>query len=375
MGLLADSLQTFKLKNLITRVNNPVTVEKNEVYTQVGIRSHGKGIFIKEPVTGKELGNKRVFWIEEDCLIVNIVFAWERAVAKTTSDLNGLIASHRFPMYKVTGNADLDYLMHYLLTPKGKKLLEDASPGGAGRNKTLSQKDFLESKIQLPNLRMQQHISIFLAAVENKIQLQQKKVDLLQEQKKGYMQKIFKQEIRFKDDNGGRYPEWEKKKIKEVFRVTRGQVLSRDKISKKGIYPVYSSQTKNNGLLGYYNEFLFENAITWTTDGANAGNVNYREGKFYCTNVCGVLLNDSGNASYCMAELLNSIAFRHVSYVGNPKLMNNVMEEISLYFPSVKEQEKISNFVKMFNKKIQLEERKLEELQEQKKGFIQQMFV
>jgi type I restriction enzyme S subunit len=56
-------------------------------------------------------------------------------------------------------------------------------------------------------------------------------------------------------------------------------------------YPVYSSQTKNNGLAGYYSDFLYENAITWTTDGANAGDVNYRSGKFYCTNVCGVLLS------------------------------------------------------------------------------------
>ncbi len=57
-------------------------------------------------------------------------------------------------------------------------------------------------------------------------------------------------------------------------------------------YPVYSSQTKEKGLMGYYKDYLFEDAITWTTDGANAGTVNYRAGKFYCTNVCGVLLQD-----------------------------------------------------------------------------------
>ena len=59
-------------------------------------------------------------------------------------------------------------------------------------------------------------------------------------------------------------------------------------------FPVYSSQTKNNGLMGYYNKYLFNTAITWTTDGANAGTVNYREGKFYSTNVNGVLLSDDG---------------------------------------------------------------------------------
>ncbi|OZI11280.1 type I restriction endonuclease subunit S [Bacillaceae bacterium SAS-127] len=193
MNISPDIFKPFILKDLIARVSNPVTVKKNVFYTQIGIRSHGKGIFIKDPVNGEELGNKRVFWIEPNCLIVNIVFAWERAVAKTTSDLNGLIASHRFPMYKIIDHVDLDYLTHYLLTPKGKKLLEDASPGGAGRNKTLNQKDFLESQILLPSLTTQQYISNFLLMLEKRIQLQQQKIDLLQEQKKGYMQKIFKQ--------------------------------------------------------------------------------------------------------------------------------------------------------------------------------------
>ena len=72
-------------------------------------------------------------------------------------------------------------------------------------------------------------------------------------------------------------------------------------------YPVYSSQTKDNGLMGYYKDYLYENAITWTTDGANAGTVNYRAGKFYCTNVCGVLLT---NAAFLIAYS-NRIAVRH----------------------------------------------------------------
>ncbi|WP_019488072.1 hypothetical protein [Kamptonema formosum] len=65
-------------------------------YKQIGIRSHGKGIFHKEAVTGRELGNKRVYWVHPNAFVVNIVFAWEQAVALTSSDENGFIASHRF---------------------------------------------------------------------------------------------------------------------------------------------------------------------------------------------------------------------------------------------------------------------------------------
>lgn len=229
--------------------------------------------------------------------------------------------------------------------------------------------------ITVPKIEEQKYISRFFNIVEKKIELQQQKIDLLQEQKKGYMQKVFKQELRFKNEEGQYYPDWKNRKIRDLFEVTRGHVLSTKEISEMGKYPVYSSQTKNNGLLGYYDEFLFENAITWTTDGANAGNVKYRSGKFYCTNVCGVLLNKEGYANKCIAEIINSIAFRYVSYVGNPKLMNNVMGDISIDFPCIEEQKKISDFLLILDNKINLEETTLKLLRNQKKGFMQKMFI
>ena len=97
--------------------------------------------------------------------------------------------------------------------------------------------------------------------------------------------------------------------------------------------------------MGYYNDYLYSDAITWTTDGANAGTVNYREGKFYCTNVCGVLISEEGYANKMVSEALNKVAWKHVSKVGNPKLMNNVMSEIVISIPkNMKEQKEISNF-------------------------------
>src|SRR5690554_1004539 len=126
-------------------------------------------------------------------------------------------------------------------------------------------------------------------------------------------------ELRFPEfeDEG----EWEEKKVGELFELTRGYVLAMNLVqetqSEENPYPVYSSQTKNNGIAGYYKDYLFENAITWTTDGANAGDVNYRNGKFYCTNVCGVLINKNGYANKCISELISSVSKKHVSYVGN----------------------------------------------------------
>ena len=164
-----------------------------------------------------------------------------------------------------------------------------------------------------------------------------------------------------------------------MFKITRGSVLpvteTSEKITNETPYPVYSSQTKDNGLMGYYGKYLYENAITWTTDGANAGTVNYRAGKFYCTNVCGVLLSEKIEASKAIAEILNSVAKKYVSYVGNPKLMNNVMAEIQIAMPPTKEErDKISSYFESLDNLITSQQQEIDGYKELKKGLLQQMF-
>ena len=126
--------------------------------------------------------------------------------------------------------------------------------------------------------------------------------------------------------------------------------------------------------MGYYNEFLFEDAITWTTDGANAGTVHFRKGKFYCTNVCGVLLNSYGYANRCIAEILGRVSKRYVSYVGNPKLMNNVMSEICIYIPSLAEQSHIDDFLLVLDKKIEKQRQLVDSLKKYKRGLLSNLF-
>lgn len=167
--------------------------------------------------------------------------------------------------------------------------------------------------------------------------------------------------LRFRGYTG----DWEQRKVSELFRVTRGFVLAAtqtetEKTDEKP-YPVYSSQTKDKGLMGYYKDYLYEDAITWTTDGANAGTVNYRAGKFYCTNVCGVLLSNEVKANQMIAEALNNVAKGYVSYVGNPKLMNNVMADIVIQIPTQEEErEQLSLFFDNLDRLITLHQRKLE---------------
>lgn len=225
-------------------------------------------------------------------------------------------------------------------------------------------------------------IGAYFTSLDNFITLHQRKYDKLTKVKKSMLEKMFPKnganvpEIRFK----GFSDAWEQRKVSELFRVTRGYVLAATQTettkTDEKPYPVYSSQTKDKGLMGYYKDYLYEDAITWTTDGANAGTVNYRTGKFYCTNVCGVLLSNEVKANQMIAEALNSVAKGYVSYVGNPKLMNNVMADIVIQIPTqAEEREQLSSFFAKLDNLITLHQRELEKLKNIKKACLEKMFV
>ena len=187
----------LQLSKVIERVKKPLAPEPNKLYRQIGIRSHSKGIFYKEEIDGLSLGNKSVFYIEPHCFILNIVFAWEQAIAKTTKNEEGMIASHRFPMYKpLEDKLDLDFLLYFFKSKKGKYLLNLASPGGAGRNKTLGQNEFLKLLIPVPDIKKQKYIVEILETANQELKSYEDKLKVLQLQKKGLMQQLLTGKLR-----------------------------------------------------------------------------------------------------------------------------------------------------------------------------------
>ena len=114
-------------------------------------------------------------------------------------------------------------------------------------------------------------------------------------------------------------------------------------------YPVYSSQTKNNGVLGYIDTYDYDRSqLTWTTDGANAGTVFLREGKHNCTNVCGTLMpiSETENDLRFLKYIVSFTAFYHKrADINGFKIMNNEMAEIIIILPPLKEQHRIADFL------------------------------
>lgn len=230
--------------------------------------------------------------------------------------------------------------------------------------------------IPIPPLPEQHKIAKILSTQNKVIELKEELLEEKKKQKKYLMQILLNPDSPHFKRLDGFSGEWEKVKVDNIFKLTRGQVLSTTKCNDSHEYPVYSSQTKNDGLLGYYNEFLFEDSITWTTDGANAGKVKYRSGKFYCTNVCGVLISNQSYSNICIAKILDRITKHYVSYVGNPKLMNNVMAIIKVKIPkSIKEQKYISRMFYLVDLKIAILEKEIDEQKKKKKALMQMLLT
>ena len=147
----------------------------------------------------------------------------------------------------------------------------------------------------------------------------------------------------------GMIPEhWEVKRVKEIFYIGRGRVIGQDELVDEGRYPVFSSQTENNGCLGYIDTFDFNTTLlTWTTDGANAGTLFKREGKFNCTNVCGTLKPKKRKEILDFILYVLQIAAKHNKRIdtNGAKIMNNEMSVIPLLYPPIEEQDAIAQFL------------------------------
>lgn len=164
---ITDGVEYLPLSEVAPLVRRPVEVVLDGEYPELGVRSFGKGTFHKPTLTGADVGNKRLFGIHQDDLLFNIVFAWEGAIAVPGAEDHGRVGSHRFltcvPNPKL---AVAEFLRFYLLTPEGLQKVAEASPGGAGRNRTLGIKKAESIHVPVPDISVQKRFVELCAQVE-----------------------------------------------------------------------------------------------------------------------------------------------------------------------------------------------------------------
>ncbi len=158
---------TERVGKVLTLTRRPVEVHLEETYEEIGIRSFGRGVFHKEPISGTQLGSKRVFRIEPGDLLLSNVFAWEGAVAVAGPTERGKIGSHRFMTYTpVDDRIDTNWASWFFRSEPGLELIRKASPGSAGRNRTLAIDRFEALEIPLPPIEQQSRIATRLNMIE-----------------------------------------------------------------------------------------------------------------------------------------------------------------------------------------------------------------
>ncbi|CAM2821849.1 restriction endonuclease subunit S [Flavobacterium frigoris] len=228
-----------------------------------------------------------------------------------------------------------------------------------------------------PSLPEQTKIATFLTAVDEKLTALKQKKTLLEQYKKGVMQQIFSQELRFKDDNGNDFPDWEEKKLGELGKFSAGGDLIKLDYEKekngKYIYPIYANGA-GEGIYGYATTFQYQSNCVTVSGRGNLGFANARKENFNAIVRLIVIIPKQEVNSKFLEEAINNVNFA-IESTGVPQLTVPQISAYKIFIPSIKEQTKIANFLSAIDEKINHCQEQIEKAGIWKKGLLQQMFV
>ncbi|HFI0271889.1 TPA: restriction endonuclease subunit S [Streptococcus suis] len=374
-----DAWELRKLGEVIEQQIREVD-KPNDAYRRLSVRSHAKGTFhqlVEDPST---VAMDKLYIVKADDLIVNITFAWEHAIAVANLYDDGLLVSHRFPTYRAKFNSDITYIKYLVSQEDFRRKLEFISPGGAGRNRVMNKKDFINLKAVFPTLPEQEAIGSFFSVLDQLITLHQRKLGTLKEQKKTYLKLLFpakgqtKPALRFK----GFEDDWKEVRLGELLsyeQPTKYIVESTEYCDEYSIPVLTAGQTF---ILGYTNEnsgikyASKDNPVIIFDDFTTSS--HYVDFQFKVKSSAMKLLysTSSNNNFYFIFQVLSRINYKPENHE------RHWISKFSLFeilFPSLSEQEAIGTFFQTLDQEISQVEDKLASLKEMKKTLLRKLFV
>ncbi|MCS5355518.1 restriction endonuclease subunit S, partial [Staphylococcus aureus] len=345
LDILNNNFITYE--NIIGKVSVPENVEKNNKV------EFGDLVFLRSSETREDVGLCNVYLDKNYALYGGFIIR-----GKKVSDYNPI------------------FLKEALNIPK--KRYEIGSAAGGSTRFNVSQDILRKINVKFPPIKEQQKIGDLFSKLDRQIELEEQKLELLKQQKKGYMQKIFSQELRFKDENGNDYPEWENKIIKDIFifeNNRRKPITS--SLREKGLYPYYGA----TGIIDYVKDYLFNNEerLLIGEDGAKWGQFEtssfIANGQYWVNNHAHVVKSNDHNLFF-MNYYLNFKELRAFVTGNAPaKLTHANLCNINLKIPCLTEQDKVSALLKSIDNKMNNQMNRTELLKERKKGLLQKMFI
>ncbi|HEI1456034.1 TPA: restriction endonuclease subunit S [Staphylococcus aureus] len=351
-------------------------------YIETLTNSAELGIISQKDYFDKEISNidniKKYYVVEENDFVYNSRMSNYAPFGPVNRNKLGKkgVMSPLYTVFKIQ-NIDLNFIEFYFKSSKWYRFMALNGDSGARADRfSIKDRTFMEMPLHIPCMDEQIKIGQFFSKLDRQIELEEQKLELLQQQKKGYMQKIFSQELRFKDENGKDYPEWEETTIKEIAQINTGKKDTKDAIT-NGSYDFYV----RSPIVYKINTFSYEGeAILTVGDGVGVGKVfHYVNGKFDYhqrvykisdfKNYYGLLL------FYYFSQNFLKETKKYSAKTSVDSVRKDMIANMKVPRPIYIEQKKIGQFIKRVDNKTKIQKQVIELLKQRKKSLLQKMFI
>ena len=374
-----------KIGEITTKVGSGKTPKGgNSVYTDSGV------IFLRsQNVLNGKLNLSDVAYITEeinstmkstevygDDILLNITGASIGRSCNVPKNFPKANVNQHVCIIRLNEHYNSNFIMNQIISEKVQRQIDSYQAGG--NREGLNFEQIKSIKVDSTCIEEQEKIASFFSLIDDKISLQGEKVEALKDYKRGMMQKIFSRELRFKDDEGRDYPEWEEKKLESI--------VSKKKKGKNAIYAESGNILLNNEYMENNTEPMYveneidvnEEDILILWDGSQAGKM-YTGFKGVLGSTFVAITLDKHNCNRFIHQQLMynldkiQLVWREGS--GVPHVAKDFIENFKIKVPKLEEQRKISKLLEGIDSKLKKEQEKLDSLNEYKKGLLQQMFV
>lgn len=351
-------------------------------YIETLTNSAELGIISQKDYFDKEISNidniKKYYVVEENDFVYNPRMSNYAPFGPVNRNKLGKkgVMSPLYTVFKIQ-NIDLNFIEFYFKSSKWYRFMALNGDSGARADRfSIKDRTFMEMPLHIPCMDEQIKIGQFFSKLDRQIELEEQKLELLQQQKKGYMQKIFSQELRFKDENGKDYPEWEETTIKEIAQINTGKKDTKDAIT-NGSYDFHV----RSPIVYKINTFSYEGeAILTVGDGVGVGKVfHYVNGKFDYhqrvykisdfKNYYGLLL------FYYFSQNFLKETKKYSAKTSVDSVRKDMIANMKVPRPIYIEQKKIGQFIKRVDNKTKIQKQVIELLKQRKKSLLQKMFI
>lgn len=264
----------------------------------------------------------------------------------------------------------------YYINHKLKKHISTLAKGVSISN--VYNSDLKTLEIILPNIAEQEKNASFFIAIEEKLQALKKKQTLLEHYKKGVLQKLFSQELRFKDDNGNEFPEWGENMLGNIADIKKGEQLNKEELTETGDYPCINGGISPSGYTNNFNSL--ENTITISEGGNSCGYINYFHTKFwsgghnYTLNIIDKSQIDNKFLYQALKQNETEIMKLRVGS-GLPNIQKKDLSAYAIKFPkSLIEQNKVAKFLAIIDTKISEIINQISQFEQWKIGLLKKIF-